>query len=77
MSKFIDQLKELETEFITKAKSYTEKLDNSTYSVDICNGYLSFRVEGCNENDDPVVVSQEICQDHEGNLYGLYVEYND
>lgn len=77
MSKFIDQLNELEQEFMAKAKSYTEALDMNSFSLDICNGYLSFRIEGSNENDDSVVISQEICQDHEGNLYGLYVEYND
>lgn len=77
MSKYIDKLKELEIEFLTKAQSYAEKLDNDTFSVTFCNGFLSFRIEGCDENDNPVTIAQEICQDHEGNIYGLYVEYND
>lgn len=74
MYKFISHLRKIESDFIKYAKSNSEKLNLETLEISICNGYLSMRCEGENEEGETIVFSQEIEPDGEGGLVGLYVE---
>lgn len=66
MQDFIKELKKIEKAFIAEAQRNTEKVDLESYSIDICKGYLSQRIECSDENEDTVVITQEIEQNQEG-----------
>ena len=67
---FIKDLSKLKNEFIQYAKENSAKIDEESFEIEICNGYLNMRIEAEDEYEDTIVFTQEIYQDYEeGAIY--------
>lgn len=76
MQEFIEQLTEIETEFMAEVDNTGYRYDDNSYSISIGNGILRQRIECFDENDDVVIISQEIEQNSDGLLaLGTHYEY--
>lgn len=65
---FIKDLSKLKKKFIQYAKENSAKIDEESFEIEICNGYLNMRIEA--EDEDTIVFTQEIYQDYEeGAIY--------
>ena len=62
---FIKDLSKLKNEFIQYAKENFAKIDEESFEIEICNGYLNMRIEAEDEDEDTIVFTQEIYQDYE------------
>ena len=62
---FIKDLSKLKNEFIQYAKENSAKIDDESFEIEICNGYLNMRIEAEDEYEDTIVFTQEIYQDYE------------
>ena len=62
---FIKDLSKLKNEFIQYAKENSAKIDEESFEIEICNGYLNMRIEAEYEDEDTIVFTQEIYQDYE------------
>lgn len=66
---FIKQLAKLKKEFMQYAEENSAKVDKDTFEVEMCNFYLSFRLEAEDEDGDTIVFSQEIETDSTNDIY--------
>ena len=62
---FIKDLSKLKNEFIQYAKENSARIDDESFEIEICNGYLNMRIEAEAEDEDTMVFTQEIYQDYE------------
>ena len=62
---FIKDLSKLKNEFIQYAKENSANIDDESFEIEICNGYLNMRIEAEDEYEDTIVFTQEIYQDYE------------
>ena len=62
---FIKDLSKLKKKFIQYAKENSSKIDDESFEIEICNGYLNMRIEAEDEDEDTIVFTQEIYQDYE------------
>ena len=62
---FIKDLSKLKNEFIQYAKENSARIDDESFEIEICNGYLNMRIEAEDEYEDTIVFTQEIYQDYE------------
>lgn len=60
MAKFIKELKNIKKKFIAYAYSFSSKVYKETFVINICNGYLSLRIEAENQVGDIIVFKQKI-----------------
>ena len=67
---FIKDLSKLKKKFIQYAKENSSKIDEESFEIEICKGYLNMRIEAEDEDEDTIVFTQEIYQDYEeGEIY--------
>ena len=66
---FIKQLTELKKEFLEYAKEKSAKVNKETFEIDICEYYLTMRVECDDEYGDCIVFTQEIEMDSTNDTY--------
>lgn len=66
---FIKQLTELKKKFLEYAEENSVKVVRSTFEIDICNYYLTMRVECDDEYGDCIVFTQEIEMDSTNDTY--------
>lgn len=66
---FIKQLAKLKKEFMEYAEENAAKVNDDTFEVQMCNYYLSFRVEAEDVDGDTMVFSQEIETDSTNDIY--------
>ena len=67
---FIKDLSKLKKKFIQYAKENSSKIDDESFEIEICNGYLNMRIEAEDEDEDTIVFTQEIYQEYEeGEIY--------
>ena len=66
---FIKQLTELKKKFLEYAKDNSAKVNKETFEIDICQYYLTMRVECDDEYDDGIVFTQEIEMDSTNDTY--------
>ena len=78
---FIVELSALKKKFIKYAQDNSYKIDLNTFEINISNGYLTFRMECEDEDEDCIVFYQEIEMDN-GKLYqnhllpmSIHIEY--
>ena len=62
---FIKDLSKLKKKFIKYAKENSSKIDEESFEIEICKGYLNMRIEAEDEDEDTIVFTQEIYQDYE------------
>lgn len=62
---FINDLSKLKKKFIQYAKENSSKIDEESFEIEICKGYLNMRIEAEDEDEDTIVFTQEIYQDYE------------
>ena len=60
---FIKDLSKLKNNFIQYAEENSSKIDEESFEIEICKGYLNMRIEA--EDEDTIVFTQEIYQDYE------------
>ena len=79
---FIKDLSKLKKKFIKYAKENSSKIDEESFEIEICKGYLNMRREEEEEDEDTSVFTQEIYQEQEeGAIYqkplftGMITEY--
>lgn len=72
MGNFIKQLNKIEKDLLKRVTNEGYTLGD--YQINICNGYLSQRLECFDDNEDYVVVTQEIEQDN-GELIAMGLHY--
>ena len=67
---FIKDLSKLKKKFIKYAKENSSKIDEESFEIEICKGYLNMRIEAEDEDEDTIVFTQEIYQDYgKGAIY--------
>ena len=67
---FIKELSKLKKNFIQYAEENSSKIDEESFEIEICKGYLNMRIEAEDEDEDTIVFTQEIYQDYEeGAIY--------
>ena len=67
---FINDLSKLKKKFIKYAKENSSKIDEESFEIEICKGYLNMRIEAEDEDEDTIVFTQEIYQDYgKGAIY--------
>ena len=67
---FIKDLSKLKKKFIKYANENSAKIDEESFEIEICNGYLNMRIEAEDEDEDTIVFTQEIYQDYgKGAIY--------
>lgn len=66
---FIKQLTELKKNFLEYAKDNSAKVNKETFEIDICEYYLTMRVECDDEYGDCIVFTQEIEMDSTNDTY--------
>lgn len=67
---FIKDLSKLKNNFIQYAEENSSKIDEESFEIEICEGYLNMRIEAEDEDEDTIVFTQEIYQDdEEGVIY--------
>ena len=62
---FIKDLSKLKKNFIQYAEENSSKIDEESFDIEICKGYLNMRIEAEDEDEDTIVFTQEIYQDYE------------
>lgn len=62
---FINDLSKLKKKFIQYAEENSSKIDEESFDIEICKGYLNMRIEAEDEYEDTIVFTQEIYQDYE------------
>ena len=62
---FIKELSKLKKNFIQYAEENSSKIDEESFEIEICKGYLNMRIEAEDEDEDTIVFTQEIYQDYE------------
>ena len=67
---FIKDLSKLKKKFIQYAKENSSKIDDESFEIEICNGYLNMTIEAEDEDGDTTVFTQAIYQEYEeGAIY--------
>ena len=67
---FIKDLSKLKKKFIQYANENSSKIDDESFEIEICKGYLNMRIEAEDEDEDTIVFTQEIYQDYgKGAIY--------
>ena len=62
---FIKELSKIKNEFIQYAEENSSNIDEESFEIEICKGYLNMRIEAEDEDEDTIVFTQEIYQDYE------------
>lgn len=76
MQNFIKQLKAIEKKFMAEVNDSGYTPNKESYSIDICNRYLSMRIECEDEYGDTVIVAQEIEQSgNDITALGIHYDY--
>lgn len=57
---FIKELEEIKKEFVKNASLFADKIYRNTFEINICNCYLTLRIEGEDKYGDCIVFRQEI-----------------
>lgn len=55
---FIKDLSKLKKKFIQYAKENSSKIDDESFEIEICKGYLNMRIEAEDEYEDTIVFTQ-------------------
>ena len=67
---FIKDLSKLKKKFIQYAEENSSKIDEESFEIEICKGYLNMRIEAEDEEEGTIVFTQEIYQEYEeGAIY--------
>lgn len=61
---FINDLSKLKKKFIQYTEENSSKIDEESFEIEICKGYLNMRIEAEDEYEDTIVFTQEIYQDY-------------
>ena len=66
---FIKDLSKLKNNFIQYAEENSSKIDEESFEIEICKGYLNMRIEAEDEDEDTIVFTQEIETDSTDDIY--------